>query len=41
MKELLTRNVRLSHDEQYLAQELFVLEKLQVPTQWVHEAKVR
>ena len=40
IKKLLGHHVRLSYEEQYLTKELFVLDKLQVPTQWIHEAKV-
>ena len=41
MKELLNRHISLSKTEESQNKEQFICNKLHVPVQWLHEAKVR
>ena len=40
VRSLLCRNCRLSLDEEYVKKEAFMMEKLHIPAEWIHEAKV-
>ena len=40
VKDLLYRNIKLSHDPNYKEQETFLKERLGLPSQWIHYAKV-
>lgn len=40
VKDLINRHIELSEDKKYLQKEDFLQEKLMVPKEWVHYAKV-
>jgi len=40
VKNLLSRYIRLSTDSEYTKKEEFLQEKLGLPAEWIHQAKV-